>query len=326
MGDPAGIGPEVIVKSLASPGIKGLANFVIVGDRILFENIFSSMGVKESFYPARIIKESFDISEGDINILEPAGPLSCPIVTGAPSLEGARKAFESVTLAAEIMRSLDNNIKTCLVTAPLDKGLISKVYNGFIGHTEYLKELFSAKFVVMALLGERLKVIPVTRHVPFSEVSALLNQDLIIQTIKEVVLNAEWISGKKNARIGVAALNPHAGERGKIGDEEINIIKPAVEKAKEKFSNIEGPIPSDVIFYKALKGEIDIVVGMYHDQCLAPFKMVDFDNGVNVTLGLGYIRTSPDHGTAFDIAGKGIAKETSMVNAIKLAIQSLTRY
>jgi 4-hydroxythreonine-4-phosphate dehydrogenase len=132
------------------------------------------------------------------------------------------------------------------------------------------------------------------------------------------------VSGKKDPIIGVCALNPHAGENGTIGSEEKEVIEPAILNVKSKYDRIIGPVPADTIFYHALRGKFDIVIGMYHDQCLAPFKMVDFDNGVNMTLGLGCVRTSPDHGTAYDIAGKGIASCESMINAIKLAVRATT--
>jgi len=147
--------------------------------------------------------------------------------------------------------------------------------------------------------------------------------ELITSTIRQVVKDRRILCGKNDVCIGVSALNPHAGEGGRIGKEEIEIIIPAIEEVKKEYPRILGPLPADVIFHKALQKKIDIVISMYHDQCLAPFKMVDFDNGVNITLGLGFVRTSPDHGTAFDIAGQGTASSGSMQHAIRLAVRAV---
>jgi 4-hydroxythreonine-4-phosphate dehydrogenase len=175
----------------------------------------------------------------------------------------------------------------------------------------------------MALIGNTLCVIPVTRHIPIKDVAKALSINLIYMTLEQVIGERLLISGKRDPKIGVCGLNPHCGEGGKIGCEEIDVIIPAIEKAKNLYPNIAGPLAADVAFYKAIKKEVDIVVSMYHDQGLGPFKTVDFDNGVNMTLGLGHVRTSPDHGTAFDIAGRGIASAESMKNAIRLAVRAL---
>ncbi|MCK5450595.1 MAG: 4-hydroxythreonine-4-phosphate dehydrogenase PdxA, partial [Candidatus Omnitrophica bacterium] len=218
----------------------------------------------------------------------------------------------------------ENAAKSVLVTAPVSKERIAEISPGFVGHTEYLREADGADMVTMVLTGESMCVVPVTRHIPLGDVTKHINEEYLFKTLVQVVDNRELITGKRDPKIAVAALNPHAGEGGKIGTEEKEIIMPAIERAKKVYPEIEGPVPADVVFYKAVKKEYDIVVSMYHDQCLAPFKMLDFDSGVNVTLGLGYVRTSPDHGTAFDIAGKGIANPRSMIEAIKLAVRAVT--
>lgn len=283
LGDPAGIGPEVIQKALASQELKGLAEFVVVGD----------VGTR-----------------GRVDL-------------GNPTEESAKAALKSLDTAIELIRALPYGQPKALVTAPVSKEMISRVCPGFVGHTEYLLEAFSLKRVTMVLIGRSLCVVPVTRHIPLKDVPLKLTKEIILETLLDVVRNRELIRDKKDVKIGVCALNPHAGEGGKIGREEIEIITPAIEEAKKFYANITGPISSDTIFYKAFKKQIDIVVCMYHDQGLAPFKMVDFDYGVNMTLGLPFIRTSPDHGTAFDIAGKGIADSRSMEEAIKLAMRAI---
>jgi len=306
MGDPAGIGPEIIVKSLASPEINGLANFIIVGDAPLFEKLISASGLEEPF-----------------EVMDPGGDIS-DTSFGAPTISGAKKAIDSLSLAVKLMRENKSGSTQALVTAPLSKEKSAEVLPGFIGHTEFLQEAYGSDLVTMAFVGNTLKAIPVTRHIPLKDEASNLNEDVILGTLKQVIDARKMISGKEDPVIGVCGLNPHSGEGGRIGDEEARIIVPAIENAKRVYKNIVGPIPSDVIFYKALKKDIDIVVAMYHDQCLTAFKMVDFDNGVNMTLGLDDVRTSPDHGTAFDIAGKGVASPESITHAIRLAIDAVT--
>ena len=323
MGDPSGIGPEVIMKSMASPEIEGLAVFVIIGDTDVLKQAAGGR------YADRIVSfragsaEEMIFKEDGINVLDPGGPpgVSEP---GKPTIEGAAKALKSLEVAVDLMKtSKEGSKREALVTAPVSKEMIARVKPGFIGHTEYLQEAFSAERVTMVLTGKTLCVVPVTRHIPVKDIASKLTRELIIKTLEQVIEGREFLCGKKDVKIGVSALNPHCGEGGKIGHEEIDIIAPAVNDIKRVYSNIDGPISADVIFNKALKKEVDIVVSMYHDQCLSPFKMIDFDCGVNVTLGLEYIRTSPDHGTAFDIAGKGIASCESMKQAIKLAARAI---
>ncbi|MGB3057328.1 MAG: 4-hydroxythreonine-4-phosphate dehydrogenase PdxA [Candidatus Omnitrophota bacterium] len=305
MGDPAGIGPEVTAKAMASPDIKRLAIFTIIGDNAVLQQAFNG-----------------SVPSG-VNILDPVASLR-EIRPGKPTAEGAKKALECIDAAARIMLDKTDKTPRAMVTAPVSKEAIAEVRKGFRGHTEYLQEASSAQFVTMAMIGKNLCVIPVTRHIPISEVAGTLNADIVLRTLKQVIENRSLLSENDPARIGVCALNPHCGEKGKIGTEEIDIIAPAVEEARKKYEHIEGPVAADVVFYRALKKSIDIVVSMYHDQGLGPFKMIDFDNGVNMTLGLGWVRTSPDHGTAFDIAGKGIADSRSMECAIQLAVRAIT--
>lgn len=324
MGDPAGIGPEIIARSTASPEIKGLAVFVVLADSGVMKKVFGPGRDNELVMHALDPEgKEITLAENRINVLDPGGDLG-RIEPGMPTDKGAGKALKCVALAARLLRSGETKGPKAMVTSPVDKSIISRVHPGFTGHTEYLQEAFSAKMTTMVLIGETLKVVPVTRHIPVKNISDALNVNLIRGTLEQVIQYRRLICGKDVARIGVCGLNPHCGEGGKIGREEGNVILPAVKMAKEIYPHIEGPVSADVVFYKAMRKEIDIVVSMYHDQCLAPFKMVDFDNGVNMTLGLGEVRTSPDHGTAFDIAGKGVASCESMKNAIKLALHAIT--
>jgi 4-hydroxythreonine-4-phosphate dehydrogenase len=327
MGDPAGIGPEVIMKTLASPAIRGLAVFVIAGDKNVIGQAASIAGISAeelAFHPDPGPRTSgLELKEKCINVIDP-GPELDDMAPGRPTDAGARKSLACIDLAIHLVRDAQNDTPKAIVTAPVCKEAIANIHPGFVGHTEYLQEAFSVKFVTMAMVGERFSVIPVTRHIPIKDVASSLSVDLISGTLEQVIQNRSVISGKDDPRISVAALNPHSGEGGKIGKEENDIIRPAVERAKAVYGPVEGPISADVVFYRALKKDTDIVVSMYHDQGLAPFKMVEFDTGVNMTLGLGHVRTSPDHGTAFDIAGKGVAGTESMQNAVKLAVRAIT--
>lgn len=326
MGDPSGVGPEVIMKAMASPDIIGLAIFVILGDVCVLKKAGDGIhGLKDiEVYESEDLPEEMTFSEDRINIVEVSAPLKDHRFS-EPTLEGSRKALDCLDAAISMAKQCaSRGIKSAIVTAPLSKELIAEVSPGFIGHTEYLQEAYSVSLVTMVLTGDTMCVVPVTRHIPIKDVPKKLTADLIEKTLLQVINDRFLISGKKEPVIAVCGLNPHSGEGGKIGREEAEIIVPAINKAKEKYDRIEGPMPADTVFYKAAKGMVDIIVGMYHDQCLAPFKMVDFNSGVNITLGLGHTRTSPDHGTAFDIAGKGIADPGSMERAIKLAIRAIT--
>jgi len=208
-----------------------------------------------------------------------------------------------------------------LVTAPVNKSAINKSGVAFKGHTEYLAMRTHAKKFAMMFCGGPLRVTLITRHEPIKNIPRILTKekiiDAIILTEKALTVNFSI----KNPRIGVCGLNPHAGEEGMIGVEEKRVIAPAIKKLKSKIPNIIGPLPADTAFYMAYNKGLDAIIAMYHDQGLAPFKMVAFHNGVNVTLGLPFVRTSPDHGTAYNIAGKGIANPLSMKEAIKLAVK-----
>ena len=228
-----------------------------------------------------------------------------------------KTGFGAIKKAVDIMKKGKAH---ALVTAPVSKEAINKSGIPFQGHTEYLAKSTNTKIFAMMLCGGPLKVTIVTRHVPLKKVSGILTQAKIIEAVRLTDACLKKYFGIKNPRIGVCALNPHCGEGGKIGREEQDIIIPAIKKIRQFIPKIQGPISGDVIFYMAYSGKLDAVISMYHDQGLGPLKMTAFEKGVNVTLGLPFIRTSPDHGTAYDIAGKGIANPTSMKEAIKLAI------
>lgn len=322
MGDPAGIGPEVISKSLNSLIEDCPARFVVVADKEVMD-IFWSKKLKDRI--TYLEPEGFACPESPgIYLVDPDTAMA-PGHKG-PTEKGSVKAKKCIDTALELMKDVSCGTQRALVTGPVSKYHFSLIAPGFSGHTEYLRDFHEKERVTMAMAGRHLKVVPLTRHIPLRTVSEKITYPFLKKAIEQVIDSRHVLSEKSEPKIGVCALNPHAGEAGSMGVEEIDVIIPVIEcLRKEKYPSLIGPLPSDVAFYKALKKDVDIVLGMYHDQCLAPFKMLDFDNGVNVTLGLDYVRTSPDHGTAFDIAGKGKAFSGSMEEAIKFALRATSR-
>ncbi len=236
-------------------------------------------------------------------------------VIGNPNTKRRADAADWVVQGAK--RCLAGEL-AALVTAPISKQLLRDAGYRFEGHTELLAHVARTKRFAMMLVGGPLRVSLATIHVPLAKVPRLLSKRRIIEVI-ELSHDVCKRFGIRRPKVGVAGLNPHAGEGGLLGSEERRIIAPAIRQAARKGMNATGPWPADTLFHKAYHGEFDAVVAMYHDQGLAPLKMIAFDTGVNLTLGLPFVRTSPDHGTAFDIAGKGIAKPDSMIAAINLA-------
>ncbi|MDD5136472.1 MAG: 4-hydroxythreonine-4-phosphate dehydrogenase PdxA [Candidatus Omnitrophica bacterium] len=275
MGDPSGVGPEVILKALASPKVKGLADFLVIGESIVAKR------------------------------------------TARDAARYGRMAIEYIDTALELLRSGNAD---ALVTGPVNKYSIRAAGIGdFQGHTEYLAGRTGTKKFAMMFVGDALKLTLATRHLPLRSVPKKLTSKIIYDAIALTHRALEGYFKVRSPKIAVCGLNPHAGEGGAFGDEDRRVIAPAIKKASSLCKNISGPLPADTAFYDALNKKYDAVIAMYHDQGLAPFKMLYFGNGVNLTLGLPFIRTSPDHGTAFDIAGKGIADPSSMIEAIRLA-------
>lgn len=236
-----------------------------------------------------------------------------------PTAWGGRESIENIRRAVSLLRSLKT--RKALVTAPISKYSLAKSGSRFSAHTELLANLTNTKDVAMMFCAEGFKITLVTRHVPISKISKSLTEKKIIKTTELFYHALKKHFRIKNPKIGIAGLNPHAGESGILGREENNIIIPAVKKLRRRLSLVDMPRPADSLFYDLYRGRLDGIVCMYHDQGLIPFKMLNFHKGVNVTLGLPFIRTSPDHGTAFDIAGKGKANPSSMIEAIRLAIE-----
>jgi 4-hydroxythreonine-4-phosphate dehydrogenase len=311
MGDPAGIGPEIIIKAIVSKEVSGHIVPIIIGDRSIMQDAVALSGVDIEF-------------EEDLSMLSKEENEKIFLIAldglkdnekGSATAEGGRASVECIKKA---VRMCMDNEADAMVTAPISKEAIHLAGYSWPGHTEMIAELTNTEKFSMMFVGESLKVILVTIHVPLRSVPELITEEKVFDTILLAEKSCTMLS-VDSPGIAVAGLNPHAGEGGLFGNTEKVRILPAIEKAKNEGINVTGPHPPDVIFKKALDGEFDIIVAMYHDQGLIPFKMLYFDKGVNTTIGLPMIRTSPDHGTAYDIAWKGIADPSSMIEAILLA-------
>jgi 4-phospho-D-threonate 3-dehydrogenase / 4-phospho-D-erythronate 3-dehydrogenase len=301
MGDPSGIGAEIILKSLFCSEIQGICSPVIYGDAGILNEAKTLTGIKMEL-------EIISVTNLDKNDL----------IIGNPSLKGGEASILYIREA--VRHALEGRIDA-IVTAPISKESIHLAGSIYPGHTEMLKDLTGARNVAMLFEGGEFRVVVVTIHCALSEVPKLITQDRVFDTIELTHNSLVELFNIPNPKIVVCGLNPHAGESGIFGSEEIEHIIPAVRKAKDLGIDVTGPLPADTVFYRARQEIWDAVIAMYHDQGLIPFKMLSFDDGVNVTLGLPIIRASPDHGTAFDIAWRGRANPSSMVAAIKVAVR-----
>jgi len=319
LGDFTGVGPEVALKSLArQPRGMEDSSFVLLGD------IEHTLALNERLGTGLPLSASASVTNRFALINPLDQPLPREMAPGAP--EAARAAVGWVRAGAE---GCLKGEYCALVTAPVNKESIIRSGIKFIGQTELLSELAATPRIAMMLLGQDergkwLRVALATTHVPIKLVSDQLTAEKISVAI-ELAAEACGLLGLPRARIGVCGLNPHAGEGGNIGTEELRLIGPTVAGIRRRNIDAVGPLSADALFYYAYRGDYDAVVAMYHDQGLAPLKLVAFERGVNWTLGLPFIRTSPDHGTAYDIAGKGVANPSSMEAAIELAKQLARR-
>lgn len=316
MGDPAGIGPEIIVKALQSPILNG-CQAVVVGSAEVLEKqlalgIISGLEINRITHisQARFDKSSvnvFDVPLEDITTLK----------IGVVQPQAGDLAYRCVKKATEL--ALEHQVGS-IATAPLNKEALHSAGHMYPGHTELLAKLTNSKDVAMVLYTEKLKVIHVTTHVSLRNFLDNLNQERI-KTVIRIADNFLKLVGYRTPHIAVAGVNPHAGEHGLFGDEEIKIVTPAIEAMQAEGIHVTGPQAPDTVFLQAHQGKFDIVVAMYHDQGHIPLKLLGFYDGVNIAAGLPFIRTSADHGTAFDIAWQGIAKEDSMIESIRLAAE-----
>ncbi|HMI39073.1 MAG TPA: 4-hydroxythreonine-4-phosphate dehydrogenase PdxA [Nitrospiraceae bacterium] len=321
MGDPAGIGPEVVAKALALGKVRGLCRPLVIGSFPVMQRTVKSLKLKMTV----IRVEGHEALTPRGNHLAVLDPLDHPLgrfprgvaapETGAASVLFIKKAVELAQLGC-----IDG-----VVTAPINKEAINMAGCHFPGHTELLADLTKAQESGMMIVGGPLRIMFVTTHVAIKDLPALLTQAKIEKAIRLAHLALRDLFGIKKPRVGVAALNPHAGEHGLFGDEETRVILPAARSAQAQGIRASDPLPADTLFGKAARGDYDGVVALYHDQGLIPLKLVAFGTCVNLTVGLPIIRTSVDHGTAFDIVGKGVADPGSLVEAITLAATLVAR-
>ena len=323
LGDAGGIGPEVALKAVASELAADDSRYLLIGDEALVRLLNEQLGLRLDIHSTTEAKPSDRITVS--NPLPATVPHSAFRVPHSP--EAARAAIAWLKHGAELCL---RGKAAALVTAPVNKeSIINSGEHDFVGQTELLSALAQTDRTAMMLLGcddrqRWLRVALATIHVPIARVAQSLTRGKIELAI-ELAAKACRDLGLPRSRVAVCGLNPHAGEGGKIGDEEITTILPAVEAARSRGLDVVGPLAADTLFHYAFRGDYDAVVAMYHDQGLVPLKMIGFDTGVNWTLGLPFIRTSPDHGTAYDIAGRGVANPSSMIAALRLAKQLARR-
>ncbi len=310
MGDCNGIGPETVVKAVRQLQTEMEVCFLVIGDR----RAFASEAEKQSMHEWAVLDDSTSRQPGTYVWQPPCSPILTP-APGRVTAEAAVAAVAWIQAAVDLCLS---GSADAMITAPICKEGLLKAGLHMPGHTEYLAELTGSKHVAMMLMGEGLRVVPATRHIPLKDVAHTLNEACIVEAVQMASDALTWFD-VPSKKVAVCGLNPHAGDGGALGDEEQTIVRPAIERALELGCDVTGPVPADVVFYQALRGDYGAVVAMYHDQGLAPLKLLAFDSGINITLGLPIIRTSPDHGTAFSIAGRGVASPASMLEAIRTA-------
>jgi len=314
MGDPSGIGPEIVLKALNAKEVWDACRPVVVGDLGVLESAKTPLPV--STRVTLQVVASPDEDTGDaVAVIDLVNVPAVEYAEGEPSAQAGKAVAQYIEKAVEL--AVAGKVDA-VVTAPINKETLKMAGIKFPGHTEMLASLTRTERFGMMLVGGGLRVILVTIHCPLREVPGMITRERVLGTIRLAVQACREM-GIERPRVAVAGLNPHASDGGLFGDEEAKEIEPACMDAVNEGVDVKGPIPPDTVFYRARRGEFDIVVCMYHDQGLIPLKMLAFDKGVNVTVGLPIIRTSVDHGTAYDIAGKGIADPSSLIEAIKLA-------
>jgi 4-hydroxythreonine-4-phosphate dehydrogenase len=317
MGDPVGLGPEIILLALCNPAIYEVCKPLVLGDlRILTaakQCTHSNLHIESVKDP-----DSGTYNFGSIDVLNLSEIDPNKISWGNPTVQTGKAMIHYIQVATDL--AIQRRI-AAMVTCPINKTAMQLAGFSYNGHTELLAERTKSDNYAMMFAGDRLRVVLATIHVPLRDVPSILSKQKILLTIKLTWQTLRERFGFKTPRIAVAGLNPHAGEGGMFGNEEKDIITPAIDQARNERIDVIGPEPPDTLFYHAAKGHYDVVVSMYHDQGLIPFKLMHFNNGVNITIGLPIIRTSVDHGTAYDIAGTGTADPGSLIAAINMAVQ-----
>ncbi len=314
MGDPAGIGPEIIIRALLEPGMADRCNAVVVGDAGVMQAVVEGLDAPVRVHCIDAVERA-EFTPGIIPVLDLANMPLTELEKGTVSAKAGRAAAQCIFRGIDL--ALAGEVDG-IVTAPIHKLAMKEAGYSYPGHTEILAEKTAAPEYAMMFVSGSLNVILVTIHSSMREALDSITQERVLEKI-QLADRALGGMGIERPRIAVAGINPHAGEGGRFGREEIEILEPAIRSACDQGIVASGPYPPDTVFYRALRREFDVVVSMYHDQGLIPVKLHGFDQGVNVTLGLPFVRTSPDHGTAFDIAWKWKANPGSMISAIELA-------
>ncbi|MBI3637152.1 MAG: 4-hydroxythreonine-4-phosphate dehydrogenase PdxA [Candidatus Rokubacteria bacterium] len=330
MGDPAGVGPEITAKAAAEAHVRETARLLVIGSAEIMTDAARVAGAPLT---VRAVKRPEDcrFADGTLEVLDLANVDARAVPRAAVSAAAGRAAYDYIETAVRLATA---GAIAAIVTAPINKEALAAAGVPHSGHTEILAALSGTRDFAMLLMGKELRVIHVTTHVALRRVPDLVTRERVLRTIR-LARQAMDRLGRPDARIAVAGLNPHAGEEGLFGDEEQVSIIPAIEAARAEGARVTGPLPADTLFSRARGGEFDIVVAMYHDQGHIPVKTLGFQyddasgrwtglSGVNVTIGLPFLRVSVDHGTAFDRAWKGIANHESMIEAIDVAV-AMTR-
>jgi 4-hydroxythreonine-4-phosphate dehydrogenase len=325
MGDPAGIGPEICLLSVSDPAVTDAVRPILIGDAArleLAQSALSASGRLSHVLPQpRVIAEPAEaaFTPGGVDLIDLRNVPSS-VAWGKLSASAGRAAFEYLERAVRLARA---GAVDAICTAPLNKEAWKMAGVPYPGHTEALAHLSRSTRYAMMLVNRGLRVVHVSTHVPLRKALDLLTVARVLDTIllADEALKRYVVT---DPRIALAGLNPHAGEGGLFGEEETTTLRPAIEEARHRGVNIAGPVPPDTVFARAAEGEFDAVIALYHDQGHIAVKMLGLDTGVNVTIGLPFLRTSVDHGTAFDIAGRGVAREASMTAALRTAADFLS--
>jgi 4-hydroxythreonine-4-phosphate dehydrogenase len=323
-GEPSGIGPEITLKAWLQRRDSDIPPFFVLTDPAFLDRTARAFGWT---VPIETVSPEEAVAAFPHGL--PVVPLSSSVLAapGQPDGRTAGATIESIDRAVALTRE---GCAGAVVTNPIAKHVLYAAGFRHPGHTEYLAALAAAPgeappLPVMMLWSEALAVVPVTIHIPLKDVPAALTTDLILRTARVVARDLKDRFGYSRPRIAIAGLNPHAGENATIGTEDRDVIAPAVERLRAEGIEVTGPLPADTMFHAEARRGYDAALAMYHDQALVPIKTIAFDEGVNVTLGLPFVRTSPDHGTAFDIAGRGVARPASLIAALRLAARLAAR-
>jgi 4-hydroxythreonine-4-phosphate dehydrogenase len=330
MGDPAGVGPEIIARAVAEPAVRAACRPVVIGAAATMREALALIGGAQTLHAVSRVADC-RWAEGTVEVLDLGNVDMATLPRCEVSAAAGRAAYEYIERSVALAQAGEID---AIVTAPVNKEALAAAGVQHSGHTEILAQLSNTRDFAMLLMGKELKVIHVTTHVALRRVPDLVTRERVLKTIRLAQKTLEGL-GQPHGRIAVAGLNPHAGEDGLFGDEEQRQIVPAIEAARAEGLSVTGPLPADTLFSRARGGEFDIVVAMYHDQGHIPVKTLGFEydettkkwtglSGVNVTVGLPFLRVSVDHGTAFDRAWKGVANHESMVEALDVATRMIT--